>query len=191
MSLPLLGLILRGGASRRMASDKAELSYHGVPEVERLDGLLSEVCEQVFFSVAPGAGGARCIEDPERHAGPLVGILAAFDREPGAAWLVVACDMPGLDRAGLAALIAARDAEGLATCFRAVDGAPEPLLCVYEPRIVPTLEAARAAGRMSPRRCLQKAGVVGIEASNPDWLLNINDPDARAAWLARCGPRPS
>ena len=50
------------------------------------------------------------------------------------AWLVLACDLPFLDRATLQHLIAQRASARLATAYRSSsDGQPEPLCAIFEP----------------------------------------------------------
>ena len=51
--------------------------------------------------------------------GPIAGIAAAQARwRPGAAWLVLACDLPNLDAHTLAHLLAHRDPARIATAYR-------------------------------------------------------------------------
>ena len=178
---PLHGLVLAGGHSRRMGRDKALLDYHGVSQVEHSLELLQPFCEDVRISVRrgqqpTGIDGNRLVEDAWPDMGPLGGVLAAMGRDTAAAWLVVACDMPLLDRETLAALLAARDPLALATCFRGWRDGPEPLCAIYEPRCFPALLGFMTSGGRSLRRFLEETGISLAEPPGAETLVNINDP---------------
>ena len=49
-----LGLVLAGGLSTRMGTDKGLINYHGTPQREYLFELLSKVCHRVFTSCRIG-----------------------------------------------------------------------------------------------------------------------------------------
>src|SRR5579863_6603634 len=108
---PLYGLVLAGGRSTRMLRDKAALEYGGRSQLERAAELISPLVEQVFVSVRADQTGDplrarfRQIVDSGDLAGPIAGIVAAQLRHPDAAWLVLACDLPLLDRHTLAHLV--------------------------------------------------------------------------------------
>jgi molybdopterin-guanine dinucleotide biosynthesis protein A len=159
---PLLGLVLAGGESRRMGVDKGDLAYHGVSQREHLARLLATVCEAVFVSCRPDQApriepGLSCLTDPAPGLGPMAGLLAAFTHRPDAAWLVVACDLPGLDTQAIAALAAGRGPAWDAVAFRSADGGPEPMAALWEPAMGPRIRAAAASGQLSLRDCLRGA----------------------------------
>lgn len=54
---PLYGLVLAGGVSARMGQDKAELSYHGAPQLQVAYETLSPLVERCFVSVRPAQRG--------------------------------------------------------------------------------------------------------------------------------------
>ena len=184
----LNGLILTGGRSTRMGQDKSRLVYHGKPQREHLTELLQPYCQTVFWSVNVGqaaeliAPHPPCIIDAFPWPGPLNGILSALRTDPGAAWLVVACDLPCLTTRSLAALVGNRDPDRPATVFRDSDGQfPEPLLGIYEPAFGPVLHQAAGAGQYSPRRLLMRHDARLLTAPDSGELLNVNDPAARRA----------
>jgi len=158
---PLFGLLLAGGRSTRMRRDKAALQYHGRTQLEAAYDLLAKVTVQAYVSVRadqtadPLRSRYPQIVDRDDHMGPLAGILAAQQRHPEAAWLVLACDLPLLDEATLRHLDKHRDRAGLATAYRSShDGLPEPLCTVYEPASALPLARYAAAGRNCPRKFL-------------------------------------
>ncbi len=181
---PLYGLVLAGGRSTRMQRDKAALAYHGRSQLEWTIGLLEGRVERAYVSVRedqredPLRARYPQIVDIERDIGPAAGILAAQARHPGAAWLVLACDLPFLDERTLDGLIAARAAHRTATAYRSNhEGLPEPLCAIYEPASHALLAAAVAAGRNCPRKFLIQQDVELLEQPNAGSLENINTPE--------------
>lgn len=184
MDAPVYGLVLAGGRSSRMRADKAALAYQGQTQLERAMALLDALLPRAFVSVRPDQADdplrARFARIVDRHEniGPLAGVLAAQAEHPQAAWLVLACDLPLLDRASLEHLLRARDPARLATAYRSShDGLPEPLCAIYEPASAAALSAHLAAGRNCPRKFLLSADVNIIEEPNPRALDNINTPE--------------
>jgi molybdenum cofactor guanylyltransferase len=194
------GLVLAGGASRRMGRDKAAVAFDGQPQLARAHELLSRHLREVFVSVradqqddplrsgfpqvvdrAPAEGGSV------GPAGPIAGLLAAFDRAPGAAWLVVACDLPLLDDATIKTLLTERDPAAMATAFlSASDGLPEPLCTLWEPRSAAALATHVASGNHCPRKFLLRATAPAphLLPARSTALANINTPEELAALLA-------
>ncbi|MBJ07359.1 MAG: hypothetical protein CMO40_09630 [Verrucomicrobiaceae bacterium] len=147
MIAPLHGLLLAGGKSRRMGSDKADLIVNGHLSLrERGLQLLNGVTEATYLSIARNdnrAYQARTVRDSRTDAGPLGGLEAAFQNIPGAAWLVTACDLPFLTKEVLQHLCHSRDPACHATCFTSrFDGKPEPLCTIYEPTAATHLKRA-------------------------------------------------
>src|SRR5580704_10896687 len=201
MTAPLYGLVLAGGRSTRMGKDKATVAYQGRPQLERAMTLIAPHVVRAYVSVRPEQSGDPVraqfaqIEDRRAAIGPVAGILAAQLTHPEAAWLVLACDLPLLDEATLAHLVAARAPQLLATAYRSShDGLPEPLCAIYEPRSHALLEEYLRAGRNCPRKFLIEAGARLINEPDPRALDNINTPNeygaASDALAGRTMPEP-
>ncbi len=190
---PLVGVVLVGGESRRMGTPKWALDYHGETQAARTVRLLRGVCDRVVLSVRPGPLDAGlpdvpAIADAGAVRGPAAGILAALDAHPGAGVLVVACDLPFLDAATLAALVAGRDPHRVATAFRSSgDGLPEPLCAIWEPGARGPLGAVAEAGAACPRRFLVAADAALLDLPDARALDNANTPADRAAARAALG----
>lgn len=181
--VPLYGLVLAGGKSRRMGRPKWALEYHGEPHALHLREMLTEHCEMAFLSLRPdqaaepGVAGVPLVVDAFEDLGPLGGILSAMRLHPGAAWLVLACDLPFVSHATLEHLLAQRHRVNLATAYRSPqDGLPEPLCAVYEPSALQRLEEAAADGRRCPRKVLIDAGATLIDSLDARELTNANLP---------------
>jgi molybdopterin-guanine dinucleotide biosynthesis protein A len=179
---PLNGLLLAGGKSRRMGSDKADLAVHG-PESLRDRGmrLLKDLTTDCFLSIAADDDRPYSIptlRDALPDHGPLGGILTALELASDRAWLVLACDLPNLDLETLAQLIASRDPTADATCFRSpVDGVPEALCTIYEPSAVTSLRETVGRQKLCARRFLDSLRLNAIPLDNETALQNCNRPE--------------
>ncbi len=195
---PLLGLVLAGGRSTRMRTDKAALLYGGRSQLERAMELIAPYVERAYVSVRrdqaedPLRARFPQIRDLQDDLGPIAGLLAAQAAHPRAAWLVLACDLPLLDAATLANLVRARAPERSATAYRSShDGLPEPLCAIWEPHSAAPLVAYAARGRQCPRRFLLAADVHLIDEPNPQALDNINTPEEYRSVMSALLPEAS
>ncbi len=191
---PLYGLVLAGGASRRMGRDKALLDYHGRPQLEWAYALLARHCARTYVSVRAGQenDGARDglprIVDGASGAGPIAGIAAAQAAYPAAAWLVVACDLPFLSDALLGDLGSRRGNAAITAYRSAHDGLPEPLCAIYEPATRDAVLAAIGAGRHCPRKLIIELGGPLLALPDSTALDNVNTPEEWAAAVRRLAP---
>ncbi len=182
------GFVLAGGRSSRMGRDKALLEWDG-------DALLARAAR----CVAEAAGTVAVVGDPQRYAqfgmpvvadlrpgeGPLAGIEAALDSPYAAEWnLIVACDMPNLDTALLARLLAeARRHNPDCVTARTARGI-EPLCAVYRRSFVDVARKALDAGQRKVRDAFVGLQVIHLWIDNEGAVTNVNTPDD---WRALAG----
>ena len=192
---PLLGLVLAGGRSTRMHTDKAALLYGGRSQLERAMALIAPHVTRAYVSVRadqstdPLRARFPQIRDAHENLGPIAGLLAAQASHPEAAWLMLACDLPLLDELTLAHLVRSRAPERVATAYRSShDGLPEPLCAIWEPRSAAPLAAYVASGRQCPRRFLLGADTCLIDEPNPGALDNINTPEEYRSAMTTLAP---
>ncbi len=191
---PLFGLVLAGGASKRMQQDKALLHYHGRSQLEWAYELIAPHCLATFVSVRtehradPIRAKFPQIVDRQPGGGPLAGISAALVEHPKVAWLVVACDLPFVTETTLRQLIDARDPQRIATAYRSNhDGLPEPLCAIWEPAARELAQAQLESGKNCPRKLLINSDCKLIELPEPRALDNVNTPDELNEANARLG----
>lgn len=179
----LAGLVLAGGKSTRMHTDKTLLSYHGKPQREHLYELLKGYCEQVFLSCRQDQidelfGNFNIIPDTFLGLGPMGALLSAFRSHPDRAWLVLACDLPLLSRESLQFLIDNRNPSKIATAFRNPESAfPEPLITIWEPKSYQILLNSLRMGSSCPRKILINSDIELLEAPAAGELKNVNRPE--------------
>lgn len=184
------GLVLSGGESRRMGVDKASLTYHGASQAAWLLGLLTEMGLDPLVSRAPGQNPpqgvdpARILSDRFLGYGPLGGILTALEADPSAAWLVVGCDLPRVERSAIERLLAARDPFRNATAYLDSDGRfPEPMLSLWEPKSRMRAFQFLAMGYRCPRKVLINSRTNLLPSPGGQILFNANTPTERDAAL--------
>lgn len=185
------GVVLAGGAARRMGRDKTALRLPGGKEdlLGRAVALLRRVTTDVRVSCRPGqedraarAAGASVVTDRHPEGGALRAVCSVL-RQVGRPCLIMACDMPFLSAEALAVLLQRRrlrPPETLMTAWKGKEsGLVEPLAAVYEPECLPLFEAAVAAGRFrlgcvvpeDRRLCLE------YEQADAGLFWNVNEPD--------------
>lgn len=184
MSAALYGLVLAGGRSSRMGSDKAAIRYGDRTQLELAVDLARMATKEAFVSVRsdqasdPLRAKFAQIVDGGDVEGPAAGIRAAQVARPDAAWLVVACDLPYLSAATINHLVSHRDPARIATAYRSShDGLPEPLCAIYEPAAAPALQQFLATGRNCPRKFLINSDTLLLTQPDPESLENVNTPE--------------
>ncbi len=194
MTHPIYGLVLVGGESRRMGSDKALLRYGNQDtQLERTASLLGAVCARVFISLREEQGfvcptGTEAIYDSiDTIKGPLCGILSAMQAHPEAHWLVLACDLPFLQVATLEKLISHfQSTAPQLTAYRSThDKLPEPLCALYPSGShTSLLELSNKLGKSCPRKLLIVKDAKLVDQDDPRSLDNINTAEEYAQALA-------
>ncbi len=177
----LYGLVLSGGRSSRMGTDKGLIDYHGKPQREYLYQMLDQICERTFVSIRGDQtqdipSDMAVIIDEDEVKGPYNGLLSAHHQFPEVAWLVLACDLPLIDMEALKALISERQPELMATAYALQDNPlPEPLCAIWEPKALERSESYLESGQGScPRKFLINHPVQLVFPQKEEVLLNAN-----------------
>lgn len=181
----VVGVVLAGGASRRMGRDKARLELDGVNLAQGALVKLAAVCDTVLLADG-GRGSApgwtSIADGPGR--GPAAGLLAAAERHPESSLLVLACDLP-LVPAGLLSRLAApgRAVPAAALVPRWRRGI-EPLCARYSPAALERLAARVATGNFALHRWLATLDVHYLEGAElagygrpEESFFNLNRPE--------------
>jgi len=166
MSTPPAALragVLIGGLSRRMGRDKTRIEIAGESLALRVASRLAPpAADALLIGNRPPPEDARSLAqlaDLPGVSGPLAGILAAFEHDPRAAWLIAAGDMPELTREAAIWLSEQRRENRWAVLPRLRERGVEPLFAIYEPKSRPLLEELAASDRPAPSRLEDHARV--------------------------------
>ena len=181
---PVKGLVLVGGKSKRMGTDKAELNYFGKPHKEFAKELLENNNLETFYSVKDLSSVLKeTIENNQEildkflNLGPFGGICSAFQKDPNSAWFVLATDVPFVNNEVIQLLLKHRNPSKVATAIKGKSKEfVEPLITIYEPKAYPILLQYLAQGYSCPRKMLINSDVEIVEIED-DFIRNINTPE--------------
>jgi molybdenum cofactor guanylyltransferase len=181
--MTVAGLLLTGGASRRMGTDKALLMVDGRRLADRAASMLAAVCEPVL-EVGPGVSGLPAVREDPPGGGPLAALeagsaeLSRLGHEGPV--LLLAVDMPFVGT-GLLRLLAGRP--GPPTAVPLAGGQPQPLCARYGPEALAAVPGLLAAGERSLRALLAAIEVGWIDEAEwqpvggPDAFRDLDTPD--------------
>lgn len=183
MSMNYTGIVLAGGASSRMGSNKALMDFNGHPLIHYPLALLSSFCDEMLISAnQPGyeAFGCRVIPDLHAHGGPAAGVAATMNEASNEWVFVLSCDVPFVTREVFTLLMI--EAMGHDGAFPVHGGKYEPLIGVYHRSLVANFEAALNQGVHKMQLILAGADVVKVdftamEIENQRLFCNFNRPE--------------
>lgn len=185
---PAAAIILAGGKSLRMGTDKARLEIAGMTLVERLHAQLKPQFDEVLISVACTGDelvpGVRHVVDQKPTMGPLMAIHSALSASSCPVNYVTACDVPeisvGLVRKLLSCLVSAT-----AAVARSGDGMLQPLTAAYRREALGHTEVLLSDGKRRVRDLLARCRAEQVTFAGDDWCVNLNDPGEYRKYLAR------
>jgi len=176
---PIQGLVLAGGKSIRMGTDKGTLNFYGKNQRDVAIDLLEKNNLKTFLSVREEQeiGIENKITDKFVGLGPFGAICSAFQENPDVAWLVIATDLPFVNDEVIQLLLKHRNPSKAATTIKGKDKQfPEPLITIWEPKSYTLLLNYLAQGYSCPRKVLINSDVEIIEIDD-DFIRNINTPE--------------
>ena len=208
-------IVLAGGASRRMGTDKTRIVLGGRTLLERSIAAVGQAGAQRIVVVSRDANanglpaGVVAVADSLPGSGPLGGIvdglrhLASVDREAtpmaaetegGDVVVVVASDHPDHDPAELAyvaSMLRAASAE-TAAVIPVVDGRDQTLHAAYRRWLAEPLASQFDAGERSLHRALEAHPTIRVERTGPvrRSYRDLDDPTDLAAYQAESATAP-
>ena len=176
------GLVVCGGQSTRMSRDKSLLNYHGFEQRYYMYDLLGSLCKKVFIScnaVQANTIGAgyEFIPDHEKYRdiGPMAALLSAFEQYPDNGFLVIGCDYPFIKKEDIVQLMNNRKEKYPAlSFFNEEEKLYEPLLSVYEIKMLPTLRENFLRQQYSLQSVLKQVNSLKIYPRNITAIKSID-----------------
>ncbi|MNM83975.1 Molybdenum cofactor guanylyltransferase [compost metagenome] len=155
--MDITAIVIAGGRSSRMGTNKALLPIGDLPVIENLVRNLDQVTNRLIVVSNDESPyrylGKKIVSDLYMQAGPLAGIHAGLSASRSSWNLIAACDMPFVNTAALRRLIL--EAEAISAKEQDSDGSELteavipltrggvlPLLAMYKRSVLPSLDAA-------------------------------------------------
>jgi molybdenum cofactor guanylyltransferase len=169
-------IIVCGGNSERMGTDKYLLNYHGTPQFLHLANMLKPHFNEVWFSIQEKQKPAfdkyrNVIVDlkPYSEKGPISGLLSCLETIKGRSILFIGCDYPLLQIEDILKL--SHDNSETSAYFRKYY---EPLLARYNPDIFESLKKEFTYGNFSLMKFLEKLNAKKILAEDQERIISID-----------------
>jgi molybdenum cofactor guanylyltransferase len=170
-------VILAGGKSSRMGTDKSMLPVNGRP-------LITHIADQLrgnFDEVIIGANdpekyaftGLPVIPDIEKDKGPLMGIYSCLKASKNDVNFITACDIPVINTQLInKMMLMASDADVVMPVT--AEKHFEPLFAIYRKSVVPHAEALLRSNIRKVKALLNVVKVHFVEFDESSWYKNIN-----------------
>jgi molybdopterin-guanine dinucleotide biosynthesis protein A len=194
----IAALVLAGGRSRRMGSDKAALDWDGEPMLARVVRVVSQRCDPVLVvagetsaafrgvddirdRAAPGidASKVRWVTDEQEGTGPLGGLVAGLSAAAAAGAeyaFVCATDMPLIAPELIDELRLGVTGSTQAVIARDAQR-DHPMAGIYRTDAAGLIADIVAGGERRMLGAIEALTTHRVGISDPDWLVNVNAPE--------------
>lgn len=169
-------VIVCGGNSERMGTDKYLLNYHGSPQFLHLTKILSPYFNDIRYSIQekqiPAFNNYKnTIVDlpPYSGHGPISGLLSSFEILKDHSILFIGCDYPLIDADDLLKLV---NKENRTSAY--FDKYYEPLLAFYSANDHLVLKSEFSNGNFSLNKFLDKINARKIISDHPERLKSVD-----------------
>jgi len=180
------GIILSGGKSSRMDSDKGLLMLQGKPLIQYSIEVLKGLCDEIIICANKqgyDTFGFPVIKDVYPDLGPIGGIYTGLLNSGSESNFVLSCDMPFISSQTLIYLLSKKN-KNLVSIPIHGKNMIEPLCALYSKTILPQLTKQIQNQDLKLMNLLKTVDVnwvkmdSGLEFYHPDLFFNINDQDS-------------
>jgi molybdenum cofactor guanylyltransferase len=185
------GLVVCGGSSSRMGSDKSMLVYYEKPQCYHVYEMLQAFCEKVFISCREEQ--ANSIEDGYniltdhlfyKNIGPMAALLTAFIQFPKKDILLIGCDYPYFTASDLLNFSSYCKEENFAVSFyNEQEDLYEPLLAWYHHTSFDMLRKMYESKQYSLQHFLRNNQAAKFYPQNENSMISI---DTHEAYIKAC-----
>jgi len=181
-------IILAGGKSSRMGTNKALLKINGKTNIERIRDTLKILFDDIILVTNEPETydflGLRKVSDQYPGMGPLAGLHAGLQASDYDVNMMVACDMPFVSTElaeVLISLLSHHDA-----VIPVIDGRQQPLFSVFHKKAAEAVAESIESGQLRMRQLLDNLDVLYVTEkelkgySNLDFervFFNMNHPE--------------
>jgi molybdenum cofactor guanylyltransferase len=158
-------IILSGGQSSRMGSNKALLKFHEKTNIERIRDSLKHVFDDIILVTNDPETyqflNIRTVLDKYPGSGPLAGVHAGLEASDYEENFVVACDMPFVSAELASSLVKALKHHD--AVVPVMDGRQHPLFAAYQKRVSREARGCIEKGKLRMKHLLEQLNVRYLE----------------------------
>ena len=174
---PATAIVLAGGRSRRMGSDKSLLPLSGKPMIEVIIDQLRDNFKQILVSSSASKKyeflNIPVVPDLRLGMGPLMGILSALERSESDLNFVTSCDAPNIKLSYVRQLLKEAETHDLVIPI-SENGRFEPLFAVYRKSVISHCHDLLANGHRKISDLFERVNVKYLPFNGADWYENLN-----------------
>lgn len=182
-------VILAGGRSLRMGSDKSRLAVEGTTMLEHIAGQLKRHFPEVIISAADqescSSPGLPVAVDRRAGCGPLMGIAEALSCSHNDLNFVTAVDTPDIDMPLVRRMLAAAGKGADIVVPRSIDGSVEPLFGVYSRGVAKVVLDLLDSGERRVRALFDKCKTAFLDLPEGYGIVNLNTQEDYIAYRGR------
>ena len=174
------GLVMCGGQSNRMGTDKSMLQYHNKPQRYHVYEMLLPFCDSVFIScnaeqALDMAAGYHYMPDDATfsHIGPIGALLTAFYKNPDKHILLIGCDYPFLQATELE-IFSTHCKDRPVSFYNAAADIYESMIAWYPNTCFEELKNMFKAKELSLQHLLRKTNAVKYIPSTQNSITSID-----------------
>ncbi len=183
---PCTAIVLAGGKSNRMGTDKALLPVRGTTLIETIINQIKNLFSEIIISASEKGKyeflNYRVITDERQGEGPLVAILSCIRASKNRINFVTACDTPDMNINFIKKLLYEGETFDIVVP-KYKDGRYEALLAVYTKNIIPVIEEElqKKSRKISPIFTECKTRYVKMD--NETWYKNLNTMEDYSSYI--------
>lgn len=181
----LTGIILAGGQSSRMGSEKGLVIFQGKPLIRYALDVLSPLCDEILISTnseSYNSLGYKVIPDKIAGIGPMGGIYSCLIISKNDLNLVLSCDMPYITDE-IFRLLLENMGQAVISIPWYKDEYYEPLCGVYHKDVISSLLSYIKKNNFKLPNLFKEIAFAPLNVSNlnpplsSNYFFNINKPD--------------
>jgi molybdopterin-guanine dinucleotide biosynthesis protein A len=178
------GVVVCGGNSSRMGTDKSLLVYHQIPQYQYVHDLLAPITQKVLLSCHAHQFesidvGMPKIVDLAQYAGhgPIAAVLTAMYAAPDQDLLIVGCDYPFLEAKDLSLFMNSIQRDSLAAAFYNNQDIYEPMLAWFSKNAAPLLQAFFENKQYSLQKLLREIRAEKYVPESERSMISVDTPE--------------
>ncbi len=177
----ITGIILCGGKSRRMGSNKALLKLNGKYIVNHVFEVLSTLCKEIIISTNTNELSflkADLVADEFQNIGPIAGIYSALKHSKTEKNIILSCDTPFISKGILEYML--KNSESFDVVLPVFEEFLQPMTGIFNKKIIPVIENEIKKGNHIPPKIFKKSNLnkLKIDKNTSGWhkhlFFNVN-----------------